>query len=238
MIWATMIAYFYIVNISKVPHDILVGLMKGIYYIYYRASYYDKNQNIKTGINYVLNSLNIKINTYGYMKNDKPTLYISNHHSYLDSLILKYIKPDVKTIAKSDSASEFSIAKNFAGTILDNWGVILYKRGDKKSGQAVRGLIKENILKGSSILVYPEGTSHAFNGLQHFYPGSFEVAFENNFNIQPITIRYETDICWGVKTEYSKKHHLEMIENSIECVKNDINNVNVTCCEIKKSITI
>ena len=228
MIWVTMIAYFYIVNITKVPHDILVGLMKGIYHIYYKASYHNKNANIKTGIKYVLDSLKIKINTFGYINNNKPTLYISNHHSYLDSLILKYIKLDIKTIAKSDSANEFSIAKNFANTILDNWGVIMYKRGDKKSGQVVRGLIKDHILKGDSILVYPEGTSHAFNGLQHFYPGSFEVAFENNFTIQPITIRYETDINWGVKTEFSKKHHYEMIENAIQCLTYDTNNVNVT----------
>lgn len=228
MIWVTMIAYFYLVNITKVPHDILVGMMKGLYYIYYKASYHKKNSNIKIGISNVLNSLKVKINTYGYLDNNKPTLYISNHHSYLDSLILKHIKLDIKTIAKSDSANEFSIAKNFANTILDNWGVIMYKRGDKKSGQIVRGLIKDHILKGDSILVYPEGTSHAFNGLQHFYPGSFEVAFQNNFRIQPITIRYETDICWGVETEFSKKYHYEMIENAIQCLKYDINNVNVT----------
>jgi 1-acyl-sn-glycerol-3-phosphate acyltransferase len=228
MIWASMIAYFYIVNITKVPHNILVGLIHGIYYIYYRASYGNKNANIIYGIQPVLDSLNIKINKYGYLNNNKPTLYICNHHSYIDSLILKSIKPDIKTIAKSDSASEFSIIENFANTILDNWGVILYKRGDKESGQNVRNLIKENIIKGDSILVYPEGTSHIFNGLHHFYPGSFEVAYENNFTIQPITIRYETDITWGIKTEYSQKYHYEMIENSKQCIKFDTNDVNVT----------
>lgn len=228
MIWISMIAYFYIVNVTKVPHNILVGLIHALYYIYYKASYGDKNKNVQCGIKPVLDSLNIKINTFGYLNNNKPTLYISNHHSYIDSLILKSIKLDVKTIAKSDSANDFSIVKNFATTILDNWGVILYKRGDKKSGQVVRNLIKETILKGDSILVYPEGRSHVFDGLQHFYPGSFEVAYDNDILIQPITIRYETDISWGVKTEYSKKHHYEMIANAKECTNNEVNNVNVT----------
>ena len=101
-------------------------------------------------------------------------------------------------------------------------------KGAGLSGTVNNLLIKENIIKGDSILVYPEGTSHVFNGLHHFYPGSFEVAYENNFTIQPITIRYETDITWGIKTEYSQKYHYEMIENSKQCVKFDTNDVNVT----------
>ena len=108
-----------------------------------------KIECIKTGLKPIFEALNIKINTFGYSKNNRPTLYVANHHSYLDSLILKYLKPSVKTIAKSDVVGDFSIMKNFAKTILDNWGVIMYKRGDKKSGQVVRGLIKDHILKKS-----------------------------------------------------------------------------------------
>ena len=81
MIWISMIAYFYIVNVTKVPHNILVGLIHALYYIYYKASYGDKNKNVQYGIKPVLDALNIKINTFGYLNNNKPTLYISNHHS-------------------------------------------------------------------------------------------------------------------------------------------------------------
>jgi len=231
MIWAVMIGYFYIVNITKISHNLLTSIMGACYYIYFKASYVKGSEKIiciKNGLSPIFNSLNIKINTFGYSKNNRPTIYVANHHSYLDSLILKYLKPNVKTIAKSDVVGDFSIMKNFAKTILDNWGVIYYKRGDKKSGSNVRNLIKETILKGSSILVYPEGTSFTFNGLQKFYPGSFEVAFENNLNVQPITIKYETDITWGEKTEFTQKHHVDMIANSEKCQKFKVNNVNVT----------
>ena len=43
----------------------------------------------ETGLKPIFQALNIKINTFGYSKNNRPTLYVANHHSYLDSLILK-----------------------------------------------------------------------------------------------------------------------------------------------------
>ena len=227
-IWVIMILYFYVVNINKVPHDLLKNLVIACYYIYFKASYKNKKKNIKLGLQYIFNDLNIKINTYGYTNNNMPTLYVCNHNSYLDSLILKYLKPNVKTITKSNVIDDFSIFKTFGKTILDNWGVIYYKRGNKKSGSNVRNLIKETILNGTSILVYPEGTSYTTNGLKKFYPGSFEVAYENNINVQPITIKYETDITWGEKTELSQKHHVDILQNAIKCKSIDENNVNVT----------
>lgn len=231
MIWGIMIGYFYIVNITKISHKLLTSLMMACYYIYFKASYVKGNEKIvciRDGIDPIFKSLNIKINKFGYTNNNRPTLYISNHQSYLDSLILKYLKPNVKTIAKSDVIGDFSIMQTFAKTILDNWGVIYYTRGDKKSGSNVRNLIKESILNGSSVLVYPEGTSYTFNGLHKFYPGSFEVAFENNINIQPITIKYETDITWGAKDVFTKKYHTDMIANAEQCQKIKENNINIT----------
>jgi 1-acyl-sn-glycerol-3-phosphate acyltransferase len=228
MIWGAMIGYFYLVNVTKVSHNILSGLIHALYYIYYKASYDDKKDNIQKGILPVLDALKIKINKYGYINNDKPTLYICNHQSYIDSLIIKYIKPEIKTIAKSDTADDFSIMKKFATTILNNWGVIPYKRGDKESGQNVRNLIKESVQSGESILIYPEGSSYVFDCLNKFYPGSFEVAYDNNLTIQPITIKYKTDIAWGLKHELSKKHHHEMLANAEHCQTFDINDVDVT----------
>ena len=228
MIWGIMIGYFYIVNINKIPNDLLKNIIIACYYIYFKASYNKSSKYIRFGLKPIFKALNIKINIYGNVKNNLPILYVANHNSYLDSLILKYIKPNVKTIAKANVIDDFSILKNFGKKILDNWGVIYYERGSKKSGNIVRKLIKETILNGSSILVYPEGTSHTFDGLKKFYPGSFEVAYENNINVQPITIKYETDITWGEETKFSKKHHLDMVENAIKCRSIDINNVNIT----------
>jgi 1-acyl-sn-glycerol-3-phosphate acyltransferase len=199
------------------------------YYIAFKASYYkSKSECIKNGLTPLLNSINIKINKFGLTDNNLPTLYVVNHQSYLDSIIIKLLKPEICTIAKSHVANDFSIIKGLSKNILDNWGVILYEIGNKESGQNVRKLIKENIESGKSILIYPEGTAHAYEGLKHFYKGSFEVAYENKFLIQPITLKYLSDITWGEKLSYSKDYNLDILKNVRKCEENGINEVNVT----------
>lgn len=223
-----MIIYFYIVNISKVSHKLLTSFIVGCYYIYYRASYNKSNKLIQIGIKPILDALNVKINTYGFLDNNKVTIYIANHQSYLDSLLLKYLKPNIKTLAKHNAAGEFSILKNFANKILDNWGIIFYEKGNKKSGSKVRQTIKEQLFEGQSILIYPEGTSYAENGFQNFYPGAFDIAFENNINIQPITIKYLTDIKWGHTDDKNKIHHTNILENARQCQRINQNDINIT----------
>lgn len=218
-----------LIKTTNLSSNILKNILIGAYYIAFKASFYkEKSQCIKNGLEPLLNSINIKINKFGLTENNLPTLYVVNHQSYLDSIILKLIKPNVFTIAKSNVADDFSIIKFLSKNILDNWGVILYKLGDKESGKIVRKLIKENIESGKSIVIFPEGTSHAYEGLKHFYKGSFEVAYENNLLIQPITIKYLTDITWGEKLPYSKDYNLDILKNITRCENNDVNEVNVT----------
>jgi len=221
-----ILIFFKTINLST---NVLLNILIGAYYIAFKASFYkDKSQCIKDGLTPLLNSIKIKINKFGLLDNNLPTLYVVNHQSYLDSIILKLIKPDVFTITKSNVADDFSIFKLLCKNVLDNWGVILYKLGDKESGKIVRKLIKDNIKSGKSIVIFPEGTSHAYEGLKHFYKGSFEVAYENNLLIQPITIKYLSDITWGEKLSYSKDYNLDIFKNTKKCEENDINEVNVT----------
>ena len=209
--------------------NIMKNLLIGCYYIAFKASFNkDKSQCIKNGLEPLLNSIKIKINKFGFTENNLPTLYVVNHQSYIDSHIIKSIKPKVFTIVKSDISNDFSIFEGLSKNILDNWGVIYYEHGNKESGQNVRKAIKENIEAGKSIVIFPEGTSHAYEGLKHFYKGSFEVAYENNLLIQPITLKYLSDITWGEKLPYSKDYNLDIFKNAKKCGENDINEVNVT----------
>lgn len=174
----------------------------------------------------LLKSININKLVLGNLNISKPKIYIANHQSYLDPIILKTINPHLYTIAKSDVKSEGigSFFNYFIHPIIDAWNIIYYKRGDKKNGSQIRDEIAKAIYTKKSVLIFPEGTAYPFNGVRDFFPGSFEVAFENNITIQPITLKYKTDITWGVKEKNSKKHHLDMMSNIIECQKknNDV----------------
>lgn len=225
----TIFLIYIIIKNINLSVNIFWNIIVCAYYIAYKASFYkDKSECIKNGLEPIFKSLNIKINKFGLIENNLPTIYIVNHQSYLDGHIIKSIKPNVFTIVKSNIENDFSIFKKLSKNALDNWGVIYYNFGNKESGQNVRKAIKENIESGKSILIFPEGTSHAYEGLKYFYKGSFEVAYENNFYIQPITIKYLSDITWGEKLPYSKDYNLDIFKNAKKCGENDINEVNVT----------
>lgn len=230
-IWINVLICRYITEKRRIPRDLLNVLIYCLYNITYKCTYLNikkKNILISQSLTPLLNNLNIKLNTYGFINNNKNVIYICNHSSYLDPIIIKYLKPNIKTIAKDDIVGEFSVIKKFAKQILDNWGVIFYKRGNKNSGKVVRNVIKNSVLNGDSILIFPEGKTHAFEGLRDFYPGSFETAYEYNLVIQPITIKYLTDITWGMEKSYTRKHHIDIVDNVIECKRNNVNNVNIT----------
>ena len=226
----TILTYYYLNTQYKMNFELIKGIINGIYYIYWLSAKNPNKKeiknNIKLGCETVFNTCKIKLNVHGYKMDNIPIIYVANHHSYLDSVILKYLLPNVHTIAKDDADKEFFLS-NILKDVFDVWGVILYKRGNKKSGKKVRKLMAKHINGGGSILVYPEGKAIAIGGPKDFYPGSFEVAFNNKFLIQPITLKYETDITWGEKSKFSKKYHLDMITNINQCQK-QINNVNVT----------
>lgn len=226
----SILMYYYINTKYNINTNIIKGILTTLYYVYWLSSENkDKKQitkNIKLGCLSVFDTCRIKINIYGFKITDIPILYVSNHHSYLDSVILKYLLPHVYTIAKDDADKDFFLS-NVLKQIMDVWGVISYKRGNKSSGKKVRKLMTKHINKGGSILVYPEGGAVAIGGPGNFYPGSFEVAYNSNFFIQPITLKYDSDITWGTTHKSSKEHHLDLMKNVHECQK-QINNVNVT----------
>ena len=130
-------------------------------------------KKLKEGCKKVLNSTNI----YPIIKGkiiEQPQIIISNHHSFIDPLVLKYINQNFMTIAKHDSKKEFIFSKMLEEFMI-RWSTILYKRGDKKSGSIVRKLIKYYILyKKKSILLFPEGKTYPMDH-HKIFPGSFEV---------------------------------------------------------------
>ena len=143
----------------------------------------------------------------------KPKIVMCNHHSFIDPAIMKYINPNILTIAKHDSNKEFFL-NGMLSELLRRWGTILYKRGSKNSGTIVRKLIKYYIChKKKSILVYPEGTTFPDGPPRKFYPGSFIVAFENNIPVQPMVIKYSQDISWTKQGDNPTPIQLNVYKN-------------------------
>ncbi len=154
--------------------------------------------------------LNTKIRVHGNTDafNNSNLLVMANHYDGMsDSNLLynlhsKYNSINMmNSIVKADFLGNpndknifYTLLKYLRGGMLESFGMIPYKRGDKDDGAIVKNKIKDSLEKGKNILIYPEGAAHR-NGIPVvFKQGIFDLAVENKMNILPITIKYNRDI--------------------------------------------
>ena len=128
LLFVILLVYFFIKS-TNLPINIFMNILISVYYVTFKASFYKDNSDcIRKGLEILFKSLKIKINKFGLIENNLPTIYIVNHQSYLDPHIIKSIKPNVFTIVKFNIANEFCMFKGLSKNILDKWGVIYYEK--------------------------------------------------------------------------------------------------------------
>jgi 1-acyl-sn-glycerol-3-phosphate acyltransferase len=129
--------------------------------------------------------LNIVVSVDGE-PNVKPAIYVSNHRSFADPIIMcKYLEAFI--IAKAE-VSHYPIINRGA----ELTGVIWVDRGAKDSRAAARAKIIETLAAGYNILVFPEGTVGKDASPLPFRPGTFMEAVEHGYPIVPIAIDYRS----------------------------------------------
>ncbi len=134
---------------------------------------------------------NWKINIIGKEKIDdsKPVVFISNHQSEFDIMVISHLYAHFKWVSK---------AEVFKSPIL-GWNMrmnqyIELKRGDRKS---IMKMIKDcisNLQKDSSVFIFPEGTRSKTGILRSFSSGAVVIAQKAKVGIQPIAISGTKDI--------------------------------------------
>lgn len=228
LIFLSTIAILYLNSLVKL--NILKHVLHVAYNCYYilpTLNFDERNSIMQKLLNQTLDIINVNKIITGNASIDEPKIYICNHQSYADPIILKTLFPHLFFVAKSDILDDTGILSSLIKPISESMNVISYKRGNKKDGSKVRHEIAKAIHQKKSVLLFPEGTAYPFGGVHEFYPGSFEIAYENNIKIQPITIKYMTDITWGVKCEKSKDYHYDLLKNVMKASENKINNVHI-----------
>lgn len=141
-------------------------------------------------------------------------LYISNHRSLLDPLIeLGYI--DTHILSKADVEKYPLMGPGARAT-----GVIFVERHDPDSRKAALSTIEKTLLRGASVLIYPEGTTHNEKLTSEFKRGTFDVAFNKQIPVVPVMIEYpDPEYYWTdgslldyFNTIFSRrgKHHINL----------------------------
>jgi len=169
--------------------------------------------NIKTKVHGVKNNLNtnnllIMCNHYDGL-NDGDILYDLYYNENKQNMLYTIVKSNI--VGDSNDNSILSnILSCIKTSVLKSLHFVSYTRGDKEDGIVVKNIVADYLKDNKNILVFPEGTTRT-NGIpKDFKHGIFQLAIEHNFNILPITIKYDKDI----GTERSDPFNLSLIFNN------------------------
>ncbi|MBR3646503.1 MAG: 1-acyl-sn-glycerol-3-phosphate acyltransferase [Lachnospiraceae bacterium] len=117
-------------------------------------------------------------------------LFIGNHTSYFD-IVVSYMTINHRTgfIGKDDLAKIPGL--NWWLLLLDG---LFLNRKDPRKGLEMVNKAADNITKGISVFIFPEGTRSKTGELGEFKEGSFKIAAKSNCKIVPVAIKGTADI--------------------------------------------
>lgn len=116
---------------------------------------------------------------------DRKSTYVivSNHQSGADILVLFTLRLHFKWVAKRSLFFYPFIGWNMAMS-----RYIPLRRGKKSSMHLMMERAKHELLKGNSMMIFPEGTRSKDGRLQAFKSGAFHLALDTKLPILPIVI--------------------------------------------------
>tara|TARA_B100001059_G_scaffold197280_1_gene202628 strand:+ start:1539 stop:2312 length:774 start_codon:yes stop_codon:yes gene_type:complete len=130
--------------------------------------------------------LGLKIKIIGQI-DTTADLYVSNHVTYLDIIILNKLLP-VNFIAKNE-ISKWPII----GSLASKTGTLFIKRGDNIASTKMITEMQDRFKLNNKIIFFPEGKIGNGRRVKKFHSKLFKSIENKNMTIQPIAIRYPED---------------------------------------------
>ena len=127
----------------------------------------------------------LRVSGAAHVPGDRPVVFVSNHTSYLDSIVL---------MAAIPSAYRFVVARRYAawpvvGTAIRKARYITVDRRSAATSAGSVDVIEAALRDGSSVLIYPEGHRARGPDLEPFRAGAFRAAVATGRDVVPITVR-------------------------------------------------
>lgn len=131
----------------------------------------------------LLRSVGVEITLGGTQADAAGVLYICNHISWADIAVLASVV-DAAFVARADAGSWPII-----GRLMRRYGVILVDRTRRGNSAEQVDAIRERLLAGRSVIVFPEGTTSVGEDILPFRSSLLQAA-DVAGAIQPIVLRY------------------------------------------------
>jgi len=140
---------------------------------------------VEHGLDKTFKILNLEVRNSGALPSPEPHLYVGNHVSYLDILVLMSI-PSMSFVAKKEVARW-----PFFGYPARRLGTIFVDRKSPKSRKEATENIAQAIHEQKqSIVVFPSGTT-SIDESKQWRSGAFHIAHKYNIPVQPFWICYQ-----------------------------------------------
>lgn len=132
----------------------------------------------------LLSFFQIRTKNKSLLKSKKAYIYVSNHNSYLDAIaVVLAIPGSFRPLGKIEM-----VKVPLFGLIYRKVVVLIDRASKESRAQSVEKL-KQDLAKGQSILIFPEGTMNQSDSpLRDFYDGAFRLAIETQTSIAPMVI--------------------------------------------------
>jgi 1-acyl-sn-glycerol-3-phosphate acyltransferase len=140
---------------------------------------------IGTRIFFRLIGCRIRLRGLEHLRPGQNYVFVSNHTSFLDVvLFLAILKRTYRFVSKIEVASW-----PFIGTFIRRREDFAFKREDPEERLKQAAALEDVLRQGESLLIFPEGTFVAHEGLRAFQLGAFKAAVNTGVPVCPIALQ-------------------------------------------------
>lgn len=112
---------------------------------------------------------------------NRPVVLVANHRSFVDILALYKVRRPFKWVSKAEN-----FKTPFIGMVLSLTNCIKIQRGSFRAGLQFISQAEKEMKKGSSLMIFPEGTRSKTGKMRAFQDGAFVLAKKMKCGIIPI----------------------------------------------------
>ncbi|SEO81676.1 lysophospholipid acyltransferase family protein [Aquisalimonas asiatica] len=128
--------------------------------------------------------LGVRIHVHGVPAVDPPALFVSNHLSWLDILVISTQWP-VSFLSKSEVRAWPGI-----GAVATALGTLYIERGARNASGQANAVMAQRLSEGYRVIFFPEGTTSGGSELLPFRPRLYQAALDAGAPVQPLALCY------------------------------------------------
>ncbi|MBB70909.1 MAG: acyl-CoA synthetase [Legionellales bacterium] len=129
--------------------------------------------------------ISVKVQGRIHLETAGKCIYVANHCSYLDAVVLAGILPDNVAFVGKEELRRWPFVRTFVNKL----GHLTVNRFEVLESIADSEKISQSLAGGRAMVIFPEGTMTEATGLRPFKFGAFNLASETHTPICPIAIK-------------------------------------------------